>query len=215
MQFDMNRLRLGERIVAGAAVLLFIDMFLSWYSANLSGRFEAFANASGASTSASAWKIFSYTDLWMLLVIIVALALVVLRATERTPALPIAGSVILTALAGFVTLLVLYRIINQPGPNNLVNVEFGAYLGFLLLAALTYGGFRSMREEGTTFSDARAQAEQMVGSRGTTTPAPAEGGAPSSAPPASSAPASTPPASTTPPASEPGRPGDSSSAPPS
>jgi hypothetical protein len=200
MKFDYNRLRFGETVAAGSAILLFFCLFLNWYSASLGNAAKALGftgKVPDISTSVSGWQAFSYTDLLLLLLIIVAVALAVLKATERTPALPVAGSVILTAFGALMTLLVLYRIVNQPGPNNVVNVEYGAYIGFLLTAGITYGGFLSMREEGTSFSDAKAQAEDMVGSRGTTTP-------PASAPPASSStPGSTAPPSTAPPAAAP------------
>jgi hypothetical protein len=45
------------------------------------------------------------------------------------------------------TLIVLYRIINQPGPNKLITVEWGAYVGLILVALVAYGGFRAMSEE--------------------------------------------------------------------
>jgi hypothetical protein len=210
MQFDYKRLRFGETVAAGCAIVLFIDLFLSWYSVNVPKGAASAAAAFGLDTSASGWQAFSLTDLLLLLVIILALGLAFLRATERTPALPVAGSVILTALAGFATLIVLYRIVNQPGPNNLINVEYGAYLGFLLVAGIAYGGFLSMREEGTSFTEAKAQAEDMVGSRGTTTPAgggaPPSTAPPSAAPPAAAPPATTPPAPSPPP-TDPGEPG--------
>ena len=41
----------------------------------------------------------------------------------------------------------LYRILNQPGPNEFIEVKFGAFLGFLCVLAIAAGGWRSMRDE--------------------------------------------------------------------
>ena len=54
---------------------------------------------------------------------------------------------ITTTLGAFATLLVLYRILNQPGPNDFIEVKFGAFLGFLSVLAIAAGGYRSMRDE--------------------------------------------------------------------
>ena len=54
----------------------------------------------------------------------------------------------MTVVAGaLATLLILYRIINQPGPNDIVDVELGAWLGLLAAIVITGGGWRSTRVE--------------------------------------------------------------------
>jgi hypothetical protein len=204
MTFDINRLRLGERIAGGCAVLLFIDLFLNWYSANLTGAQQAIADRLGADTTVSAWQAFDWVDLLMLLTIIVVLAWVALAATQRTVALPITASTIAAALCAFTTLVVLYRIINQPGPNDLVNVEYGAYLGLLLLLGMTYGTYAAMRDEGATFGEAGERIRAAVESR--TEPAPPRTTAAPSPPPAEPAP---PPAQAPPPRGEPPAAGES------
>ena len=87
--------------------------------------------------------------------ILAAIGLAVLTATERSPALPVTASVIVTALAAIGTLLVLYRLIDAPDD---LDRTIWAFLGLIAVAAIAYGGYLSMREEGTTFSDARDQA---------------------------------------------------------
>jgi hypothetical protein len=197
MAFDVSRLRLGERIAAGCAVLLFIDEFLNWYSANLSGAQQAVADRIGVSTTVSAWKAFDWVDLLMLLTILVVLAWVTLAATQRTVALPVTMSTIAAALCAFTTLIVLYRIINQPGPNNLVNVEYGAYLGLVLLLGMTYGTYTAMRDEGSSFGQAGEKIRSAVESR--VEPAPPRTTAAPEPPPAAPA----PPAQAPPPPADP------------
>jgi hypothetical protein len=207
MAFDINRLRLGERIAGVCAVLLFIDEFLNWYSVSASNVAKQLGvqlpNGVSGSITATAWKAFDWVDLLMLLTVIVVLSWVALTAMQRTVAMPVTVSTIATALCAITTLVVLYRIINQPGPNDLVDVEYGAYLGLVLLLAMTYGGYAAMRDEGATFGHAGDSIRSAVESRTEpapprTTPAPE----PPPAEPVAAPPAAAPAA---PPAAEPPR----------
>jgi hypothetical protein len=204
MAFDINRLRLGERIAGVCAVLLFIDEFLNWYSVSASNVAKQLGvqlpNGVGGSITVTAWQAFDWVDLLMLLTVIVVLAWVALAAIQRTVALPVTMSTIATALCGVTTLVVLYRIINQPGPNDLVDIEYGAYLGLVLLLAMTYGGYAAMRDEGTTFGQAGDSLRSAVDARTEpapprTTPAPEPVAAPPTVAPAAPAapPATEPP----------------------
>ena len=83
--------------------------------------------------------------------------MVLLSATQRSTALPISMNVIVTAFGAIMTLIVLYRLINQPGPNDIVTVKFWGYFGLVLTAGVAAGAFMAMREEGTSFSDAAQQ----------------------------------------------------------
>jgi len=174
-------------VVGICAVLLLVVMFLPWYSV---GR-----------VNGTAWEAYAYTNLLLFLLAIVTLVVVAVTATQRAPALPVAGSVIVTLFAGVMTLLVLYRIVNQPSQNDVVSVEYGAYIGLLLVAGITAGGFLSMRDEGTSIGGARARAEAMIAERRTagggattTTGSPASPPVGTAPPPAATA----PPSATTP-----------------
>jgi hypothetical protein len=98
---------------------------------------------------------------------------------------------------GIMTLIVLYRLINQPGPNDLVTVKFWAYVGLLLTAGVAVGAFLAMREEGTSFGDA---AQRLGGATGGGSAPPAPPPRPAT-PPAGgeAAPPSQPPPSQPPP----------------
>ena len=54
---------------------------------------------------------------------------------------------ITSTLGALATLLVFYRILNQPGPNEFFEVKLGAFLGFLSVLAVAVGGYLSMRDE--------------------------------------------------------------------
>jgi hypothetical protein len=161
---DVNRLRFGEMIAAAAAALLFLVMWLPWYGAeNVTPSFTA-----------NAWESYSWVDLLLFLTIIVAIGLAVLTMTQRTVALPVSASVLVTALGGLCALIVLLRIVNQPGDNDFVDVRYGAYLGFLLCVGIAFGGYMSMRDEGASFGSAgkRIQAGMAAASATPQRPAP-------------------------------------------
>jgi hypothetical protein len=131
---DVNKLSPGQRIAAAAGVLLFIDLFLDWYS----------AGNSTFSISADAWQVFSWVDL--VLAVTCVLAVGVAAQAMGLLKLPVNLAQLLLPVAAVATVLVLYRLLNQPGPNDLISNEFGAYLGLVLSAAVTYGAFRAQGE---------------------------------------------------------------------
>jgi hypothetical protein len=131
-------MRIGQKIAGGAAILLFIDMFMSWYSIDLGQGVlgQTIARNAGVDTTANAWEAFSSTDL-ILFALIVA-TLVSLSIGDRAP------GPIVAAIGALATLLVFWRILNQPGPNKYIDVSWGAYAGLLLCGFLTYGGIREL-----------------------------------------------------------------------
>jgi hypothetical protein len=202
---DTSRLRFGEMIAAVSGAVLFIVLFFKWYGAGgVPDSAKQLGKGLGISipnisVSVSAWQAFSFTDLLCALAAIIAVGLAVMTMTQRSVALPVAASVLTTAVGGFVALLILYRIINQPGPNDIVTVKFGAYLGFLAAVGIAAGGFLSMQEEGTSLGDA-ARDLQGGGTGGPGAPA---GGRPAGAPPAQPVPPAAPPAQPAPPVAPP------------
>ena len=129
----MRHLRDGEWIAGAGGVALLAALFLHWYG---SGPFEA-----------TAWQAFDVLDVVLALLALVPLGLVLAQATRRSPSIPVALSVF-TAIAGVLAaLLILYRIANQPGPNELVDVQAGAWLGLVASLVIAGGGWRSLRVE--------------------------------------------------------------------
>jgi hypothetical protein len=127
----------GKQIAGAAAVVLLIDLFLSWYGVDLGGAFGAVADRFGVDTSASAWQAFSYTDILLFLLVLATLAWVggsVMgnpQTAQLKPAVLAGGAVL--------ALLVLYRIVNQPGPNDPITVKYGAFIGLIACVAIAYG----------------------------------------------------------------------------
>jgi succinate-acetate transporter protein len=147
MQFELSRLRSGEWIAGIGALLLLIVMFaLPWYG--LKGSAAHTARAVGVSTSINGYNEFTHLSWLILLTIVVVFALVFLQATRSAPALPASFSVIALVLSVLMTLWLIYRVlINVPSGDGLLEQTYGAYAGLLCALAMTYGAYRSLREE--------------------------------------------------------------------
>ena len=136
---ELSRLRPGELIAAAGGVALLAAMFLKWYELSGGGVVR--------SIGLTAWEAFSVTDLVLALAALAAIALAAVTAARRSPALPVAASVVTSTLGIVATVLLLYRILDQPGPNAFVEVKLGAFAGFLCTLALAAGAWRSIRDE--------------------------------------------------------------------
>jgi len=141
----MRRVRGADWIAGAGGVALLASLFTGWYSgAALSAPGVGYAPLD---LGLNGWQAFSVLDLVLALLALSPLALVALQATRDSPSLPVAFSVLSTVAGALALLLILYRIVDQPGPNEAVEVELGAWLGLAAATAMTAGGWRSMRVE--------------------------------------------------------------------
>jgi hypothetical protein len=138
----MGRLRDGDVIAGAAGIALLASLFLDWY-----GPASVFGALDRIDFGTNAWESFSVLDVVLALLALVPFALVWAQATRDSPALPIAFSAFATLAGLLAALLILYRIVDQPGPNDAVEVHAGAWAGFAAAAVLAAGGWRSMRVE--------------------------------------------------------------------
>ena len=146
----MGRLRHGDWVAGAGGVALLASMFLHWYGAAVPAGFEDLPGQIGTlnlSIEATAWQAFGVLDIVLALLALVPLALVVAQATRDTPSIPVAFGVFTVLAGALAALLILYRIANQPGPNELVDVQAGAWLGLLAALIVTAGGWLSTRDE--------------------------------------------------------------------
>jgi hypothetical protein len=147
MAFDPARLRKGEIVVGAGSIVLLASMFLlKWYG------FHTVATDVGASWNG--WHGLTTLRWFMLATAAVGLALVYFQAARGTPAVPVTLSVIVPVVALITFLPLVYRVlINEPGPDSLIDLRAGAFLGLLATLAITVGGYMSMREEGVREAD--------------------------------------------------------------
>jgi hypothetical protein len=131
----MRRVRAGDVVAGAAGVLLLVSLFLGWYAVE------------SRDDELSAWSAFGVVDVLLALVALLGIALAVSQVVGRGPALPVALGVITTTLGLAATLLTLYRILNQPGPNELIGVEPGAWLGLAACLGVFLGAWLSLSDE--------------------------------------------------------------------
>jgi len=130
-------------------------MFFAWYGSEVSGQV---AEIEFEGSGGTAWQALEGVSLVLALTVVVAVGAVALRVAGSgwKPAVPLNAAV--AVLGGLSTLLVLARILVPPDFGTLggVAVEATPRLPiFLSLGAafgVAYGGYRAMREEGSSFA---------------------------------------------------------------
>lgn len=136
MQFVPSRLRRGELLAGAGAVLLLVFMFVLHWEGHGAGALTGWQCLRGLR--------------WLLLVdSLVALVLVVLQATRRAPALPVAFSLIVSVLGTITVLALIYRVLIDPAAGQ----QLGAYLCLAAALVIAGGGYLSLRTEGILPSD--------------------------------------------------------------
>ncbi len=156
---EADKLSTGEKIAAVSAILLFIFMFFDWFGVEVSGVPGFSGDVAGA--GGSAWDALDVIPLFLMAAIVVAIGVAVVRLTDADLEPPISLNAIVAALGALAALLILYRIIDQPGGDTAgfegvevdVTLKVGIFLAFAAAVGIAYGGYSAMREEGMTFTD--------------------------------------------------------------
>jgi hypothetical protein len=125
---DLRRLRAGEWIAALGGVVLLVSLFLPWYA-----------------PADSAWEVLAVNDLLLALIGLFALALFVITATQRVPALPLALDG-LVAIAGKLALVLVVIRMASP-PDGADGLDVGIWLALAATVAIVAGGWIAMRDE--------------------------------------------------------------------
>jgi drug/metabolite transporter (DMT)-like permease len=135
---DLRRLRAGEWLAAAAGVLLIVSLALPWYEPQLP--IVPYDSLTG-------FEALTVIDVLLVLAALLGIALGVLQASHDSPALPVAAGV-LTVVVGFLALLlVAFRLIDVPRPDDELEAMYGAWLALLATLALTAGGWLSIANE--------------------------------------------------------------------
>jgi hypothetical protein len=162
---DLSKLRTGELVAAiGGIVLLFSLLFLNWYG--VGGTVDTPFGSFSVGGDFGAWDHQGFfgtiANLLILAAALTAIMLAVITATSRTIALPVASSAVTAGLGITAVVMVLARMLLQPGPNGSVDLKFGIYLALIGSVAIAWGGWRAMRDEGTSFAIARDRMQTSV-----------------------------------------------------
>ena len=144
----MKRLRTGD-VLSGAygLALLIVMTVLDWYSPSGNGD--------------NAWASFAVTDFTLALAAVGGILIALTTAARGTPAVPLVFTVVTTVLAWLGVLILLYRNLNEPGPDDIVGVGAGAWAGWLLTLALALSAYWALRDERTPGLDPAPEPERM------------------------------------------------------
>jgi len=156
---ELDKLSTGEKIAAVSAVLLFIFMFFDWFGVEVSG-VPGFTGEVGGGDG-NAWDWLDVIPIFLMLAIVAAIGVAVIRLTDADLEPPVSLNAIVSALGALAALLILYRIVDQPGPGGEefggvevdVTLKVGIFLAFASAVGIAYGAYSAMREEGMTFGD--------------------------------------------------------------
>ena len=137
---DVNRLSQGQMIAGVSAVLLFIFSFLPWFS--LSGLLAQ----AGGSKNFNMWEAENPLDIYLLIVILVALVPALLALTGGGGDSPMAPFVT-AMLGGIGTLLIFYQLFDHGFFDGSFSIKIGMILGLIACGGIAVGGYLSMQED--------------------------------------------------------------------
>jgi hypothetical protein len=142
---DLRRLRAGEWIAALGGAALLASLFLPWYERPAATCIQIVGQDCPGPARFSAWEALAANDVILALAAAAAIALLVVTATQRVPAVPIAlaGLVTLAGIVGLV--IVLVRTAWLPD----VDADRGPalWLGLAGALAIVIGGWLAMHDE--------------------------------------------------------------------
>jgi hypothetical protein len=128
---DLRRLRAGEWIAAASGAALLASLFLPWYE-------EGEADLSG-------WQALGAIDVVVAVIAASAVALLVVTATQRVPAVPVMMDALVTLAGIVVALLVLIRALDLPA--GATGRDWALWIGLAGALGIVLGSAVAMRDE--------------------------------------------------------------------
>jgi hypothetical protein len=149
----IGRLRSGELLAGVGAVVLLVSLFLPWFGAEVrveSGN-EGVLNLLVVSASSSGWDGLGWLVLVIATIAVACVAWLGFATVSVRPVTEVVAAAVLAATVGPIAFaaLVLRVLVFQPGPNELVTVKAGAWVGLAGAALLTIGAWWSLADERT------------------------------------------------------------------
>jgi hypothetical protein len=152
----MNRPRPADWLAGIGGVVLLGSLWLNWYGLDVGALAPeqergtlGFLNTFTGPPQATAWQAFSVTDILLAIAALLAIGVPLTSALAKTTAKPVAFTVLSSCGGAIAVLLVLYRIVNQPGSNELLAVKAGAWIGLAGAILTLVGSWLAMADETT------------------------------------------------------------------
>lgn len=154
-----RRLRLGrgEVLAAFSALALAVLMFLPWYRVELSGQVRSLSFVED-SVGRTGWQTLGPVCVALVAAILATLAVAVLRLLGSGWRPAVSHGATVAVLGGLATVLVAVRVIWPPGLGAIGGIELeaspglAAFFGLAAALGIAVGGYRAMREEGSSFA---------------------------------------------------------------
>ena len=131
---DLRRLRAGEWIAGISGLVLLVALFLPWYGDDDGSR--------------TGWESLGALDVVLALVALSALAIPIVTAFQRVPAVPLAHQALTTIVCVLAVLLILGRVLNMP--DWAASREWGLWVALAATLGIVVGGFLAVRDERLT-----------------------------------------------------------------
>jgi hypothetical protein len=142
---DVNRLSQGQMVAAVSAILLFIFTFLPWFG--VSGGIISGGGVVTASKNFSLWEIENPLDIFLLIVILVALLPAVMTLVGGGAEGGGLAGMATALLGGIGTLMIFYQLFDHDFFGVGFSTKIGFWLGFLACAGIAVGGYLSMQDD--------------------------------------------------------------------
>jgi hypothetical protein len=139
-----------RRLAAGAALGLFVTLFLPWYQDTvIAGSSTKAAELRAASASITGWGAFSFVEAAVLLVAAGVLVLLFVRAEGAAFHVPGGDGGVITAAGVWAGFLIVWRIFDKEGGHSnhgqyltSTGIEWGIFIALAVAGLLTYTGSR-------------------------------------------------------------------------
>lgn len=143
---DLSKLSLGDKVMAGSGIALFIFSFLNWFSFELSyGPYSQKYTENG-------WDYFFTGIVPVLLGLVLVAYVVVTKVLDGVdlPELPVAWPLVVLGVAGLAAILVLLRLLmgGDDEGTDVLKRSIGLYLSTIAVIGLAGGAFLKFQEDG-------------------------------------------------------------------
>jgi hypothetical protein len=144
----VSRLRAGELLAGAGAVGLVLVMSLNWFSFDRPAGLHLIGTLHTTGWASLGWLLVAL----LAIVCFGGLSITYMTLRRTSPAWPVGAAVLTVAVGGLTFLILLMRVLTQPGlggglPNRMVLVEVPAYLGLLFTALIPLGAWLALRDE--------------------------------------------------------------------
>jgi hypothetical protein len=138
---DLSKLSPGEYMGMAAAVVLFLSLFLPWFTTSDSNPNSTLGNGIADGDSASAWQVFSTLDLLLVAACSAPFILAWILARGHKLTWKPGEVTMVVGMTAFVLILCNGIILGRPGDSVDIGLAVGYFVGLLGAAGLLAAGY--------------------------------------------------------------------------